>query len=265
MYVRLAFAVAAHLDPEILIVDEVLAVGDAEFQNRCLGKMKQISSSSGRTVLFVSHNMAAVRSLCSRGVLLKNGRVELLDSAESVVNTYLTADHAQRSATLRFDRPPGARLWMVGAALQVDGVPSSTAPMGANLALSIAFDAETPTRHPRFGYLLQTDSGERLLNSNNRFQRSPSFDEPVRKGEILCDLGIPPLMPGRYSFSLWLGDLGGDHHIEIESLSFEVIERDLWGLGQLPPAQSLMWWPTKYSLHVGSRSEFISLAAADET
>ena len=75
MYVRLAFAVAAHLHPEILIIDEVLAVGDAEFQRKCLGKIREVSASGSRTVLFVSHNMAAVTSLCSRAILLEHGRV----------------------------------------------------------------------------------------------------------------------------------------------------------------------------------------------
>lgn len=87
MYVRLAFAVAAHLEPEILIVDEVLAVGDAEFQKKCLGKMKDVSS-QGRTILFVSHNMAAVKGLCNRGILLSNGRVVKISSVEDTVNTY---------------------------------------------------------------------------------------------------------------------------------------------------------------------------------
>lgn len=88
MYVRLAFAVAAHLEPEILIVDEVLAVGDASFQKKCLGKMREVSGKGGRTVLFVSHNMTAVRSLCSRAILLRGGRVVADDSIESVVHTY---------------------------------------------------------------------------------------------------------------------------------------------------------------------------------
>lgn len=78
MYVRLAFAVAAHLEPEILIVDEVLAVGDVEFQEKAIGKMKDVSQGEGRTVLFVSHNMAAVRSLCTRGIILKNGRTDFV-------------------------------------------------------------------------------------------------------------------------------------------------------------------------------------------
>jgi lipopolysaccharide transport system ATP-binding protein len=90
MYVRLAFAVAAHLEPEILIVDEVLAVGDAEFQKKCLGKMRDVAQGEGRTVLFVSHNMAAVRSLCSVGVLLDNGHVTFIGATADAVVQYAT-------------------------------------------------------------------------------------------------------------------------------------------------------------------------------
>ena len=89
MYVRLAFAVAAHLESEILIVDEVLAVGDAEFQKKCLGKMNDVSKGEGRTVLFVSHNMAAVKSLCTRGILLQNGKVIYQGSTDNTLNAYL--------------------------------------------------------------------------------------------------------------------------------------------------------------------------------
>jgi lipopolysaccharide transport system ATP-binding protein len=89
MYIRLAFAVAAHLEPEILIVDEVLAVGDAEFQKKCLGKMKDVSGVGGRTVLFVSHNMAAVKELCDRSIFLKNGRVYKSGLTNDIVRDYL--------------------------------------------------------------------------------------------------------------------------------------------------------------------------------
>lgn len=91
MYVRLAFAVAAHLESEILIVDEVLAVGDAEFQKKCLGKMGDVSKGEGRTVLFVSHNMAAVDKLCKSGVFLQNGKVELIGSKEQIIEKYLSS------------------------------------------------------------------------------------------------------------------------------------------------------------------------------
>ena len=89
MTVRLGFAVAAHLEPEILIVDEVLAVGDAEFQKKAIGKMKDVSRGGGRTVLFVSHNMASIRQLCSSGIILEKGRIKMMGSAEECVNEYI--------------------------------------------------------------------------------------------------------------------------------------------------------------------------------
>lgn len=92
MYVRLAFAVAAHLESEILIVDEVLAVGDAEFQKKCLGKMGEVSKGEGRTVLFVSHNMDAVVTLTTHSMYLKNGKLELFSDTESVIKQYIEAD-----------------------------------------------------------------------------------------------------------------------------------------------------------------------------
>jgi len=98
MYVRLAFAVAAHLEPEILVVDEVLAVGDAEFQRKCLGKMSDVAK-RGRTVLFVSHNMPAVKSLCQRAILLSAGQVALEGDVNTVVNKYLTADSDEMART----------------------------------------------------------------------------------------------------------------------------------------------------------------------
>jgi lipopolysaccharide transport system ATP-binding protein len=89
MYVRLAFAVAAHLESEILIVDEVLAVGDAEFQKKCLGKMGEVSKGEGRTVLFVSHNMAAISNLCSKSILLKHGQLQTMDYTHTVIDKYI--------------------------------------------------------------------------------------------------------------------------------------------------------------------------------
>lgn len=108
MYVRLAFAVAAHLESEILIVDEVLAVGDAEFQKKCLGKMGDISRGQGRTVLFVSHNMAAVKSFCSTGIVLENGMIKKHDTVENAVGYYLSGDaeiQNQRMFSNAYDKP----------------------------------------------------------------------------------------------------------------------------------------------------------------
>ncbi len=109
MYVRLAFAVAAHLEPEILIVDEVLAVGDAQFQKKCIGKMQDVARSDGRTILFVSHNMTAVKTLCTQAVLLEKGRVTHAGSVNEVVNTYLhksSANELERNFDL-WENAPG--------------------------------------------------------------------------------------------------------------------------------------------------------------
>lgn len=95
MTVRLGFAVAAHLEPEILIVDEVLAVGDAEFQKKAIGKMQDISAGGGRTVLFVSHNMASVRKICNKGLLMRNGKIAMIDEVERVVDNYLSSEAKQ--------------------------------------------------------------------------------------------------------------------------------------------------------------------------
>ncbi len=97
MYVRLAFAVAAHLEPEILVVDEVLAVGDAQFQKKCLGKMEDVSKNEGRTVLFVSHNMGIVNQLCNKGILLNKGKILSNDSARNCINEYMELTNALSS------------------------------------------------------------------------------------------------------------------------------------------------------------------------
>lgn len=102
MYVRLAFAVAAHIEPDILIVDEVLAVGDSEFQKKSLGKMEEITKKSGRTILFVSHNMSAVRNICNRTILIQDGQVKMIGPTEQVVNSYLDSKH-EKTAVYKFN------------------------------------------------------------------------------------------------------------------------------------------------------------------
>ncbi len=97
MYVRLAFSVAAHMEPDILIVDEVLAVGDAEFQKKCLGKMDEVAQTEGRTILFVSHNMSAIQSLCKRTVLLENGRIKMIGNTKDVIDKYSQSFNTNKS------------------------------------------------------------------------------------------------------------------------------------------------------------------------
>ena len=248
MFVRLAFAVAAHLEPEILIVDEVLAVGDAEFQKKCLGKMQEVASDQGRTVLFVSHNMVAVRSLCNRCCVLEHGRLMMQGTSDQCVQHYLSRRLAKpMRATETFERPAGASPWIRSATLLCDGAPSTQLPMGRNLAVEIAFAADRPIQHPRFGLVISTADDQSLINTNNRFQPSPHFTTPVSEGTIRCELGMVPLVGRRFFVSLFLGDQAFDTHVIEDALSFEVVEHDIWGLGKVPPAQaSLLWWPATF-------------------
>ena len=147
MYVRLAFAVAAHLEPEILIVDEVLAVGDAEFQKKCLGKMNEVSRSQGRTVLFVSHNMEAVLKLCTRGIFFESGRIRAMGDVKAVVPDYLhnqpssprVVDLSEQSAASRILREE-----LVLSRLSPSDAESSwSVPFGQQLSLDLSIDAQS--------------------------------------------------------------------------------------------------------------------------
>lgn len=124
MYVRLAFAVAAHLESEILIVDEVLAVGDAEFQKKCLGKMNQVSKGEGRTVLFVSHNLGAVNNLCNRGIVLKNGNLLFDGETSDAVNKYYHDNGVEQSKFLTFELL-GKAIDFISLEVSSDGIDQS--------------------------------------------------------------------------------------------------------------------------------------------
>jgi lipopolysaccharide transport system ATP-binding protein len=149
MYVRLAFAVAAHLEPEILVIDEVLAVGDVEFQRKCLGKMRNLSREGGRTVLFISHNMEAVRKLCSRAMLLKGGRVERDGDVETVVTAYLNVASATHHAVVEL--PPGqsgvAARGVSLATTASGGRPETHFKIGEKWGMRLVFTVDRPLRH----------------------------------------------------------------------------------------------------------------------
>jgi len=229
MYVRLAFAVAAHLEPEILIVDEVLAVGDAEFQKRCLGKMKEISEAGARTVLFVSHNMAAVSALCTRALLLSHGSLKADGSPASVIQDYLipaTVD-VEGGADLRAaeGRPRGVT--PVFTSLRVLGPSGKQAaallpgdPVSIELSLSLA----RPLRAPRIGVGVNNARGDRIFALATYL--SP---QPVARlsgdASIEASFRLPPLYPGRYSLDISLSAEEGPFIDQVEgAAAFEVVQ-----------------------------------------
>ncbi|HET6390423.1 ABC transporter ATP-binding protein [Hyphomicrobium sp.] len=236
MYVRLAFAVAAHLEPEILVVDEVLAVGDAEFQKKCLGKMKDVAG-QGRTVLFVSHNLAAVKALCNRGLLLANGRVVLDGSVDAVVKQYLNTSDAAHSISFvaTATRPAITAIAVNGEAL-----------VNRDLIVDIQFASPRPLSTAVGGIVLRADTGEPVWGSNSRFHPSRSRVNGMSHGVLRCEVRRLPIRPGRYSLSAWLGDWHEDYDARIDVLNFAIGEDDAHRL--LPPASAVghLDWPAEW-------------------
>jgi lipopolysaccharide transport system ATP-binding protein len=228
MYVRLAFAVAAHLEPEILIVDEVLAVGDAEFQKKCLGKMKNASRSDGRTVLFVSHNLAAVRSLCTRVICIENGAVVADGRPDTVIQRYL---HAQDGEA--FDgqiSPNRPRLYSTGELLFTrvsmranDGSPASVAVTGDSLRFDVEFEVKTPIENIMFEVGLLNCEGTQVTQSRNPLHNAPghTLERGRYRIELVSEL---TLFPGEYSVLLGAHYLDGTTIDWVErALDFEVL------------------------------------------
>lgn len=212
MYVRLAFAVAAHLEPEILVVDEVLAVGDTEFQQKCLGKMKSVSRSEGRTVLFVSHNMKAVQTLCETGVVLETGRLKCRSTAEEALRAYSKFAEAHNVAEFRVDDSrPCISSVRVDSAELVNG----------NLVVDIEFKSPFPLSPPVGGLVVTSPLGTPVFGSNPRFHPN-GYGQPKLSGGVLrMTAARLPVHGGVYSLSVWLSDWYADYDVKRDVLAFE--------------------------------------------
>jgi lipopolysaccharide transport system ATP-binding protein len=240
MYMRLAFAVAAHLEPEILLVDEVLAVGDAAFQKKCLGKMGDVAK-EGRTVLFVSHNMATIQSLCNSCLLIKNGGLEAQGEPAQMVALYTEAELRPGPGIQSLAAHPGRRghstpVMKAVSLFSESEEPSSTIRMGAPLSVRVAFSVAQPIR-PILGVTLKTAQGAPIFGVSNRWTYQGVDASPVIEGTIACNFAALPLNPGTYLLDLYFGefaDLTRDLDIVMDAISFEVFAADLYGTGLLP-------------------------------
>jgi lipopolysaccharide transport system ATP-binding protein len=254
MQARLAFAVAAHLEPEILVVDEVLAVGEVGFQKKCLGKMEDVSR-QGRTVLFVSHNMAAIESLCKSCLLLAEGALIAQGAPAEVVHRYLTSEIRSDVGKRSLANHPGREANCVGLMRSVEihsGTegPTGTVRMGAPVGVRVAFRYESQPFYPYLGVVVKSAQGQTLLTVNNDFLPSFELSRPVESGVVACDFDWLPLMPGTYTLDLYLGtNPYADIDIILDAISFEVLPADVFGTGKLPEAAwGLIYWPAKWRL-----------------
>ena len=224
MYVRLAFAVAAHLEPEILIVDEVLAVGDAEFQKKCLGRMTEISRGQGRTVLFVTHNMAAARTFCTNGLLLDQGLLQFNGKIDDCIKQYTRAN--EDLTINEWTRPLGETL----GPLNFKRIKIELLGRQPDLVLRImcSFDGQ-PSHRPAFIAFDIADAFGAVL-----MQALPTI-EPFIKARnseqgFRFDIQLPPLVPGQYLVTAWVGPHNTDtYDFRKDCLAFEITDSPTTG------------------------------------
>jgi lipopolysaccharide transport system ATP-binding protein len=250
MWVRLAFAVAAHLDPEILLLDEVLAMGDAGFQKKCLQKMGEVGK-SGQTVLVVSHNMAAVTNLCERAILLKAGRIVRDGPAGDVVRYYLDSfeDSSAISLEDRKDRYGDGRLRVTKISLaDSNGRPVSCFRSGESGQIIVQYRSTTAEhlRNVLVGLSLFSPWGEKVCDLETTYSGEP-FNLVGPTGKLICHVPRLPLQAGNYSITvrIYVGE-----HVYLDFVQnagqIRVEKGDFFGTGRLPDTGTILvdhsWW-----------------------
>jgi lipopolysaccharide transport system ATP-binding protein len=216
MTVRLAFAVAAFLEPEILVIDEVLAVGDAEFQKKAIGKMQDISKQGGRTVLFVSHNMAAVKSLCTRGIVLENGKVKFDGKTEDALEVY------QEEYNSNFNTEYYGNTIIKKATICS---PNNIIKYKSTLRLDVFFESEELIKNLILGIIVRDLNDVELIGINNRNYLLDKINkEDIYKGKIAVTFEKLNLLPGIYKIDLFLGDSINDIETVMDAIKFVVYE-----------------------------------------
>jgi lipopolysaccharide transport system ATP-binding protein len=239
MYVRLAFAVAAHLEPEILLVDEVLAVGDAQFQKKCLGKMEEVGQ-EGRTVLFVSHNMAAIEQLCQNCILLDKGRIRYNGSKTEAITTYLTS-LSDRSVSLHNKSRIGSGEIKV-IAIQIrdeKGNILNAVKSGQNVDIYFYFEknSDDQIKDVLIGFLVRTAMESPVFIQHNRLTQD-DFGLIPKQGAFVCRINRLPLVPSVYKITYSImpnNGIDGTYFDQIrDAIELTVLEGDFYNSGEVP-------------------------------
>ena len=262
MYLRLAFSVAAHLEPEILLVDEVLAVGDAAFQKKCLGKMHNVAD-HGRTVLFVSHNMAAVQALCRRGIYLSEGHIACDAAADEAVRSYVTGftSGAKRPLTLRTDRKGSGELRFTACWIEnKQGGRVDRAMVGEDIRFCFAYKATKPSRNVYVAFNLQEQIGDAIINCNTTDVGEDLVLVP-EEGVFVCEIKKFPLRAGRYVGNLDCRVQGVLTDWIQGAFTVDISVGDYYGTGKLN-SQSKVYVPQSWNVReMGRTSTIISSEA----
>jgi lipopolysaccharide transport system ATP-binding protein len=242
MRVRLAFSVAAHLDPELLIVDEVLSVGDANFQRKCIEKMGEVAAEDGRTVLFVSHNLVSVEHLCSRTLYLEAGRIHFDGDTSEAISRYLavTDEHAVSVSPGEYDlserRPVEGMAGLVLHRLRTrrdDGLASDSVRMGEGLALEV--ETRGLADHPEaiIVVVVKSEMGQTVFIVTTRMKPLEIRGDRSEREMIRIQFRHLPLTPGRYDIELGVRSFADGHVLDWirEAGQFHIVSSDIYGTG----------------------------------
>jgi len=233
MYMRLAFAVAAHLQPDILIVDEVLAVGDAAFQKKCLGKMSNIAR-EGRTVLFVSHNMSAMQALCQKVLWLDGGNVQEIGSSSEVIHQYLSSVTSTMAIPVvdRTDRTGSGTVQLTSIRIEtVDG--HSVIRTTSRLRILLDYVSDKPLRQPQFRVDLHDISNIGIYTLDTKFTGELPETLPAR-GTVVCETGPIHLTPGRCHVNVEVKNYNVWADMIDDAAEFDVEAEDFYPTGHMP-------------------------------
>ncbi|HEY4712528.1 MAG TPA: ABC transporter ATP-binding protein [Dehalococcoidia bacterium] len=253
MYVRLAFAIAAHIEPEILIVDEVLAVGDASFQKKCLGKMDDVVK-SGRTILFVSHNMTAVKTLCPRAILLNQGVIELEGSTHEVVQHYLgTAKVTSGQVSWPAHQRPGNCSFKLNSVTlkSLDGSQTSSVKMSQGAFVEIDFEVIEDGAQAGFSLVLFDSEVNDLFGSLSNTERN-YYGKPLRCGRYISTCRLPGDLLNAGTFSISIIGFGAhfsdqfrvDSALSFSAIDDGILRGDYYG-GYGGPLRPRLEWRTR--------------------
>ncbi|OGF21716.1 hypothetical protein A2Y83_03270 [Candidatus Falkowbacteria bacterium RBG_13_39_14] len=204
MYVRLAFSIAAHLEPDILLIDEVLAVGDIEFQKKCLGKLDEVTKKAGRTILFVSHNMGAVKNLCAKTIWLKNGRIKKIGGTKEIIDSYIKNkpnDNLTASNYLQLnDGDFNGKIKFTNISI-TDGQNSTLINSDSNLKITIEYESDFKQKISDIRILISifNEHSQRMVYRLDSHGAAITLKETINpSGEIICETGKINLADGKY-------------------------------------------------------------------
>lgn len=245
MQLRLAFSVAAHLEPEILLIDEVLAVGDIEFQKKCIGKMQEISSTGGRTIVFVSHNTASVKQLCNKGLVLQKGEAAFYGPVQDAVNLYtgsfLNTVQQQTDNSYDLSRHPNKIRkdeGLMSATMLVNGEVSNTFLPGATLTIELEYFLKTKLSHEEIGVVIKNEDHLPLIGLNNKHLGQAI---ELRTGVASkASITIPNLniyKRGKYYVDLYMGEPNHFYECLYDCFYFTLELTDVYHSGILPDPQ----------------------------